>query len=422
MKHVKRFFTAFLTLSLGLMALTGCTVGEDTSSSGSSAASESASASVSASVSDAQSEGLTPEADATANMTLIGIALAGSAEAGDSLNGQAEELQSLLQDAGFSVEMAYAEGDGSTQSLQLNAMIEDECAILIVEAVNADAIDSALTSAGEAGISVLACGTLLDHSAVTCYVGTDYAAMGAAQAAYIVEALGLDAEDAGDETYTLELVAGDTDVDRLIYEGAMEVLETYLTAGQLTIPSGQQDYADVATADAAGRMETLLTTYYSGGENLDVLLTTSNETCAAALTTLHASYAGSVYPIVVGAQCGLESVQWLSDGFLAMTTLSPEVTYPEQVLAQIQLIRSGEAVEDCLTAGETVTGDNFLELLVDTGLYSVSISGEVTEGASQETEEEDSGDTGDAEEVPMVEYEAEDDLDGDASGDSSEGE
>ncbi|MCD8342044.1 MAG: substrate-binding domain-containing protein [Clostridiales bacterium] len=388
MNHIKRFCAAFLTL--GLLALTGCTV------QGSAAGSSSGST--------------LPEPDSTASMTLIGIALAGSAEGDDSLDGQAAELQTKLQDAGFSVEMAYAEGNGDTQSRQLNAMIEDECAILIVEAVDADAIDAALTSAGQAGISVLACGTSLDNSAVTCYVGTDYAAMGAAQAAYLVDALGLDDEDAGSDTYILELVVGDTTADRLIYEGAIEVLDAYLTGGQLTILSGQQSYEDVATADAAGRMEDLLTTYYSGEENLDALLTTGNDSCSAALTTLHSAYRGSVYPIVVGAQCGLESVQWLSDGYLAMTTLTPEVRYADQVLTQIRQIRSGETAEDYLATGETVTADNFLELLVDSGLYSVSLTGEVTEGASEETEDDT-----DTEEVPVVDYEAEDDLEGDSS-------
>ncbi|MCD8143212.1 MAG: substrate-binding domain-containing protein [Clostridiales bacterium] len=391
MNHIKQFCAAFLTLAL--LALTGCTVQGNAVS---------GSASLSGST--------PPEPDATASMTLIGIALSGSAEEGDSLNGQATELQTRLQDAGFSVEIAYAEGDGDTQSRQLNAMIEDECAILVVEAVDADAIDDALTAAGQAGISVLACGTALDNSAVTCYVGTDYAAMGAAQAAYLVEALGLDGEDAGSDTYTLELVAGDTAADQLIYEGAMAALDEYLSSGQLTIPSGQQSYEDVATADAAGRMESLLSSYYSDGENLDVLLTTSNETCSAALTTFHASYKGSVYPIVMGAQCGLESVQWLSDGYLAMTTLSPEFNYADQVLTQIRQIRSGETAEDYLAAGETVTEANFLEALVDSGLYSVSLTGEVTEGESENTEEGT-----DTEDVPMVEYEAEDDLEGDSS-------
>ncbi|MCD8126027.1 MAG: substrate-binding domain-containing protein [Clostridiales bacterium] len=389
MNHIKRFCAAFLTL--GLLAFTGCTVqGSAASGSG--------------------SDSTLPETDSTASMTLIGIALAGGAEGNDSLDGQAAELQTTLQNAGFSVEVAYAEENGDTQSRQLNAMIEDECAILIVEAVDADAIDDALTAAGQAGIAILACGTSLDNGAVTCYVGTDYAAMGAAQAAYLVEVLGLDGEDAGSDSYTLELVAGDTAADRLIFEGAMEVLNEYLTSGQLTIPSGRQSYEDVATADAADRMEDLLTTYYSGGENLDVLLTTSNETCSAALTVFNDSYKGSVYPIVVGAQCGLESVQWLSDGYLAMTTLTPEVSYADQVLTQIRQIRNGETAEDCLATGEVVTADNFLEVLVDSGLYSVSLTGEVTEGTSEE-----SGDDTGTEDVPVVDYEAEDDLEGDSS-------
>lgn len=394
MHHCKRFCAFFLTLCL--LTLTGCTVRGEAVSGG-------ASGSLSGSV--------MPEPDSAASMTLIGIALAGSAEDGDSLSGQADELQAALQEAGFAVEAAYAGGDGDTQSRQLSAMIEDECAILIVEAVEAAAIDDALTAAGQAGIAVLSCGAALDNSAVTCSVGTDYAAMGAAQAAYLVEALGLDGD--GGNACTLELVVEDSAAGAQIYEGAMAVLEPYLTAGQLTIPSGQQSYEEVSTSDGADRMTALLSGWYADGEPLDALLTTGNDICDAAMTTLLSAYRGSVYPVVVGTQCALESVQWLSDGYLAMTTLTPEVSYPASLLAQIRQIRRGETPEDSLATGETVTGENLTALLVDTGLYTVSISGQVTEGNGEPEE-------ADAEDVSAVEYEPEDELSGESGdGDGS---
>lgn len=339
-------------------------------------------------------------------MTLIGLAMPGAE--GESEVG--ENLQALLKEAGYSVELAYAGGDSDTQLRQLDAMMEDECALLIVDAVDAGAMEDYLDANAVPGVAVMAYETYLDSDSILCYLGTDYAAMGKAQAEYLVETLQLDSEDAADKVFTLEAVAGETAVDELIYQGAMEVLSPYVEAGRLTIPSGAATYSAVKTGDATAYLEQVLSTYYDDETELDALVTTSNKTADGALTAITNSYLGSIYPLVTGALCGLESAQWLNDGYLCMSTLEPELDLAAQAVQLAAQLRGGEA-EDVLVEGSVVTMDNFQELLIDTGIYAISAAGAVTYGTGEDSAP--APDQADGEDADMVDLEGEGDIDPD---------
>lgn len=353
---------------------------------------------------------------AITNMTLIGVSMPGAE--GESEAGEA--LQALLKEAGYSVELAYAGGDSDTQLRQLDAMMEDECVLLIVDAVDAGAMEGYLEASVTPDVAVMAYETYLDSDSILCYLGTDYAAMGKAQAEYLVETLQLDSEDAADKAFTLEAVAGDTAVDELIYQGAMEVLSPYVESGRLVIPSGANTYSAVRTRDAAAYLERVLSAYYDDGTELDALVTTSNETANGALTAIANSYVGSIYPLVTGALCGLESAQWLNDGYLCMSTLEPELDLAAQVVQLAAQFHTGEA-EDVLVEGSVVTMDNFQELLIDTGIYAISTAGTVTYGAGEDSAP--TADQADGEDADMVDLEGEGDIDPDhAAGSGTDGE
>lgn len=384
MKQMKKLTAALLSLGLAASALSGC-----------------ATTPISSNEDDI--------ATFPAGTTVVGISMSGSQDA------SAEQLKTDLEGAGYGVVLSYAGGDSNTQVNQLNDMMKSKCSILILDAVDQDSADHWLSSQAasvnngdgtgaassvtpqEAGFQVIACDTYLTSSLVTAYIGTDYRAMGAAQGNYLAEALGLTGETAPTTPLVVEFVAGDSELDALILEGAMEVLGPYVESGSLVIPSGNTTFEAVSSESPAAYISSLITTTYAADAEIDAIVTTSSAVADAVLNVLQEQYTGSVYPIVSSALCDLAGAQSLRGGFLSMTSI--EAPLPEdwgaQAAALVQQIKDGEAVSDVLTAGTAVTKENFDEVLIQSGLFAYDDADQLVEGSGVPAEpaagDEDSG-------------------------------
>jgi putative multiple sugar transport system substrate-binding protein len=365
-----------LTLGLALTFLSACSLTQQGGDASQSTPSGSQSAVVS---------GETP----AAQMTLIGLSAAGEEST------TVSSLQQQLQSAGYNVEPAYAKESSDTQISQLRAMVEDDCALILVEAVDAEAVCQWLDTLNDPSLTVVAYGTPLNHSKVAYYLGADYAAMGQAEANALVEQLHLDDEEnAPTAPLTLELVSGTTSADELVFQGAMEVLTPYLESGALTVLSGNTTWDTVSTDTPTDYLSEVLSASYLDVCELDALLTIGEDTAAQSIACLQSSYTGSVYPLTVGALGGTASLQAIYSGFLATTTLLPtqeELELSDQAASLIQAVRSGKSAEDVLVEGLTIDQNNFEELLVDTGRYTVDEFDVVSpaDGSADATQSED---------------------------------
>jgi putative multiple sugar transport system substrate-binding protein len=219
--------------------------------------------------------------------------------------------------------------------------------------------------------------------------------MGQAEANALVEQLHLDDEEnAPTAPLTLELVSGTTSADELVFQGAMEVLTPYLESGALTVLSGNTTWDAVSTDTPTDYLSEVLSASYLDVCELDALLTIGEDAAAQSIACLQTSYTGSVYPLTVGALGGTASLQGIYSGFLATTTLLPtqeELELSAQAASLIQAVRSGKSAEDVLVEGLTIDQNNFEELLVDTGRYTVDEFGVVSpaDGSADATEPED---------------------------------
>lgn len=304
-------------------------------------------------------------------------------------NQDGTNMENELKAAGYEVDLQYASNDVSTQVSQIENMISNGCKVLVVASIEGDSLGTVMDQAKEAGIPVIAYDRLIMNSeAVTYYATFDNYMVGKKQGEYIRDALDLD--NAGDKTYNIEFVTGDPGDNNVnfFFGGAMDVLKPYLDAGTLKCPSGQTEQAEVATVNwdtgtAQSRFETILSSFYSGGEKLDAVLASNDSTALGVANALASSYKGD-YPVLTGQDCDIASVKNMIDGKQSMSIFKDTRTLASKVVEMVDAIMKGgePEVNDTETYDngdhvvpsylcEPVFADinNYKELLIDSGYY-----------------------------------------------------
>src|SRR5690606_23590389 len=134
----------------------------------------------------------------------------------------------------------------NTQIQQLENMITKKCKVLVIASIDGSALTEVLRKAAENGIKVIAYDRLIMNSEHVDYYATfDNFKVGEIQGKYIEEKLGLK-ENAG--PFNIELFAGSPDDNNayFFHGGAMSVLQPYIDAGKLVVPSKQTDFTTIA--------------------------------------------------------------------------------------------------------------------------------------------------------------------------------
>jgi len=304
-------------------------------------------------------------------------------------NQDGENMQKLLEAAGYTVDLQFASNDVQQQLNQVTNMINNGCEVLVIAAIEGSSLGSALDLAKEKGIPVIAYDRLLMESdAVSYYATFDNYMVGTKQGTYIKEALDLD-NAAG--PFALEITAGDPGDNnaRYFYQGAIDVLQPYMDAGKLTVKSGQIDFTDVATPTwktevAQTRADGILASYYSDGSSIDAWLCSNDSTALGVTNALEANYDGE-WPIITGQDCDISNVKNMIAGKQSMSVFKDTRTLAAQVVKMVGQILAGETVDvnDTETYNnnvivvpsylcEPVFADvnNYAELLLDSGYYT----------------------------------------------------
>lgn len=192
----------------------------------------------------------------------------------------AETMQSILEEKGYLVEVAYANRDGHTQQEQMKALLDDDCNVIIVAPVTPAALGDALNSWDTSGTTILAYnGIIADCKAVSYSVALDGYESGKKQARFLISQLGLEKRTKKNPA-NLEIfhLAGSAS-GLYALTGALELLQPYLEKKVLTIPSGEQNGEDCGVADAdetAERVKQLVKHTYADGKTLDAVLCTDD--------------------------------------------------------------------------------------------------------------------------------------------------
>lgn len=336
---------------------------------------------------------------AGAEASLVGVAMPTTTslrwiEDGDNLEAQLEAL-------GYQVDLRYAENDVPTQVAQLDAMIDAGADLLVVGSIDGTALTDQLARAAQAGIPVIAYDRLIRESPDVDYYATfDNFRVGTQQATSLLQGLGvLDA--AGEPTgapgpYTIEVFAGSSDDNNatVFYEGAFSVLQPYLDAGVLEIPSGETDFATIATeawdAKVGGeRMTRLLDGVYAGTDRvIDGVLSPYDGISIAIIDVLKGAGYGTAdrpLPVVVGQDAEAPSIKSVIAGEQYSSIYKDTRQLAEVTVAMGDALLKGGAPEvndvtsydngvttvpTYLLAPVVVTATNYESLLVGGGYYT----------------------------------------------------
>ncbi len=359
---------------------------------GSSSSSSSASASSSASSSSASS-------DTAAGGHKIGISM--PTQSLERWNRDGEYLDQQFKDAGYDTTLTYSDNDSGKQVNDIQNMLADDVDLLIVAAIDGEALNTAMDEAAEANVPVISYDRLILNDAVSYYVSFDNYTVGKLQGEYIVDTLDLD--NAGDKTYNLEITAGDPADNNAgyFYQGAMDVLNPYIESGVLVVPSGQTDFDTVATDQwntdtAMDRAQNVLSSFYADGKQLDVWLCSNDSTALGVAKAITSDYKGTNSVIITGQDGDEANLKNIVDGIQSMTVYKNVSNEAVVTLELAKAMLNGDTIDESLLekldvecsydtesyetsegtkcpsfllVPNVITKDN-LDDLVDTGLYT----------------------------------------------------
>ena len=304
-------------------------------------------------------------------------------------NQDGANMEEQLKDAGYEVELQYASNDPATQLNQIKTMIGNGADVLVIAAIEGDSLGEALDMAAEYEIPVIAYDRLLMNSdAVSYYATFDNYMVGTVQGTYVKDTLDLDNAEG---PFNIEFTAGDPGDNNAGYffAGAYDVLSPYIEEGKLVVPSGQVEFAEVATPqwktdEAQKRAENILSSYYADGTELDAWVCSNDSTALGVETALAANYDGE-YPIVTGQDCDIENVKNMLAGKQSMSVFKDTRTLASQVVKMVGQILNGAEVDvndtETYDNGVSVVPsylcepvfadvDNLDELLIESGYYT----------------------------------------------------
>ena len=239
-------------------------------------------------------------------------------------NRDGEYLKAQFEASGYNAQLKYSDNDITQQNNDIESMIADKVDLLIVAAIDGEALTQVLNSAKEAGIPVISYDRLIMNTdAISYYVSFDNYTVGTLQGEFVRDKLGLD-NAAG--PFNIEFTAGDPADNNAGYffNGAFDVMKPYIDSGKLVVPSGKTSFNQVATPSwstdtALENMQNTLASYYSDGTILDVALCSNDSTALGVAQAITSDYAGSNAPIVTGQDGDIANLRNIVDGIQTMT-------------------------------------------------------------------------------------------------------
>lgn len=300
-------------------------------------------------------------------------------------------IKKQLEDAGYKVDLQYAEDDIPTQVSQVENMVTKGVDVLVIAAIDGTALGEVLQQAEDTDVPVIAYDRLIRESdSVDYYTTFDNFKVGVLQAQSLVDGL----KASGDGPYNVELFAGSPDDNNatFFWDGAMSVLQPMIDSGDLEVVSGQTKFDQAAIlrwdpATAQKRMEDILTSTYTQ-ETVQGVLSPYDGLSLGIIAALKANgYGGGdkPLPVVTGQDAEVQSVKSILAGEQYSTIFKDTRELAKVTVDMITAIADGEepevndtdtydngvkVVPSYLLDPVPVTKDDVQKVLVDSGYYS----------------------------------------------------
>jgi putative multiple sugar transport system substrate-binding protein len=310
-------------------------------------------------------------------------------------NEDGTNVKKALEEAGYEVDLQYADETQPTQNSMIENQITMGCKLLVIASIDGGALNDVMQQAKAKDIPVIAYDRLITNTDYCSYYATfDNYGVGKMQGEYIESALGLAEGATG--PFSMECFGGDPGDNnaKLFNQGAMDVLQPYIDSGVLVVKSGQTSWPDqIAIVNwkaqgAQDRMDTLLTGFYAD-ENIDVVLSPNDSLAQGIVASLKdAGYAvGSTdkpFPVITGQDCDKINVAQIERGEQSMSIFKDTRILADQVIVMAKAILAGETVTTNATYPNGVFDvpsfnceikfadkNNWKEVLIDSEYYTM---------------------------------------------------
>ncbi len=308
-------------------------------------------------------------------------------------------FREALEAAGYEVEILFSQGDSAKERANVEDLITKGVQVLIITPHDGTAAAAAAEAARDAGVSVISYDRLIrDTDAVNYYVTFDSIAVGAQQAQFLVD----NAEGEGNPLYLYAGAASDNNAF-IFFEGAWGVLQPKIADGTFRIINSDeavalQDKAELSREEMAGIIGQVTTNWdFNTAKNLaeanltaapaedkgDVFILAPNDGTARAIADVFATDTDVTSFLVTGQDAEQASVQYIIDGLQSMTVFKDVRTLVDDAIAAATALLAGDApnatgaynngvidVPAIQSPVVTVTQDNLVEALIDSGYYS----------------------------------------------------
>jgi putative multiple sugar transport system substrate-binding protein len=328
---------------------------------------------------------------APAPSQLIGVAM--PTQSLQRWNQDGENMKKQLEAKNYTVDLQYANNDVNTQVQGIENMITKGCKVLVIAAIDGAALTDVLQKAGDNGVKVIAYDRLIMKTPNVDYYATfDNFKVGVIQGQYIETKLGL--KD-GKGPFNIELFGGSPDDNNatFFFNGAMSILQPYITSGKLVVSSKQTAFTKIAiqgwdSAKAQARMDNLITANYAKGKKLDVVLSPNDSLAIGIVASLkNAGYgtADKPYPILTGQDCDKPNVKAMIADQQSMSIFKDTRTLATKVVEMVDAVLQGKQadVNDTKTYNNGVKvvpsflcdpvyadKSNYKQILIDSGYYT----------------------------------------------------
>ncbi|WP_291047961.1 multiple monosaccharide ABC transporter substrate-binding protein [Herbiconiux sp.] len=345
------------------------------------------------------SAGSTDGAAGSGDGGLIGVAMPTKSSERWIQDGDA--VKSQLEDAGYTVDLQYAEDDIPTQVSQIENMITKGAKALIIASIDGTTLTSVLQEAADNDIPVIAYDRLIrDTENVDYYASFDNYKVGVQQADSVLNGLGLVDLDGKAITgapagpFNIELFAGSPDDNNatFFWNGAMDTLQPYIDKGVLVVKSDQTAFEQAATLrwdgeTAQKRMENILTSTYSDGSKVNAILSPYDGISRGIISALtDAGYTvGAGWPVISGQDAELDSVKAIVAGEQYATIFKDTRNLAKVAVDMASALLEGnepetnnttdydngvKVVPAYLLESQIVVKDNINDVLVTSGYYT----------------------------------------------------
>jgi D-xylose transport system substrate-binding protein len=208
-------------------------------------------------------------------------------------------MTALLEEKGYEVIWQEANHDVLLQNNQIDNMVTQGVAAIIVIAEDGDAITTAVDAAAAEGVLVIAYDRLIKSPNIAAYVSFNNVEVGRQQALGVMTALGISEEGTGDWSVEnpvklVKLGGSPTDNNAILFrQGQDEIVDPYVEAGIIEVVADQWvDNWDAA--NALNIMDNILT---SQGNEIDAVVASNDGTALGALEAMKAQGLAGVVPI-----------------------------------------------------------------------------------------------------------------------------